>query len=87
MGIEAEIEKILKKDWDPIGVGHDPNAADEYRRYVYELLTLLSRNPSKDELLNYLTDAEKYMGLNPSSGVHLSSVANNLLNLKFPQGK
>jgi hypothetical protein len=41
MGIVADIEKIVRNDWDPIGVGNDPNAAYDYRRYVYELLALL----------------------------------------------
>jgi hypothetical protein len=87
MGIEADIENILKNDWDPIGVGNDPNAANEYHRYVYELLTLLPKKPSKSDLLKYLTDAEDYMGLNSSSKEQLAIVADNLLKLNFPHKK
>ena len=32
--LASRIRKVLLRDWDPCGVGENPNLADEYDRYV-----------------------------------------------------
>jgi hypothetical protein len=32
--IHRQIDSVLLRDWDPIGVAHVPQAQDEYRGYV-----------------------------------------------------
>ncbi len=84
MGIETKIDQILKTDWDPIGVGHDPDAADEYHRYVYELIVLLSNKTSEADLVAYLKSAEEYIGLPSQPDNKLASIAQKLISLRLP---
>jgi hypothetical protein len=86
MGIESKIVEILKVDWDPIGVGNNPDAEGEYNRYVYELMQVLLRNPSIEGVTEYLKDAEEYIGL-PSSQETRQKVATKLLSIGFPNTK
>lgn len=52
----AEIERILLREWDPIGVDGIPEAADEYDRYAFGLYVMLHSHPrpSIDEIEAYL---------------------------------
>jgi hypothetical protein len=52
----AEIERILLREWDPIGVDGIPEAADEYDRYAFELYVKLQSPtcPSIHEIEAYL---------------------------------
>ncbi len=55
--------------WDPIGVQDEPNAADEYDGYLGDILTLLERGASADELATYLLNVETIrMGLVDAEG-------------------
>jgi len=52
----AEIERILLREWDPIGVDGVPEAVDEYDRYAFELYATLQppTRPSIHEIEAYL---------------------------------
>jgi hypothetical protein len=59
--IEA-IKRILRFDWDPIGVGD--SAADEYGGYAMHLFTALSRGAGAADVCAYLERTElEHMGL------------------------
>ena len=50
-----EIDQILWKDWDPIGVYDEPNARDEYTRYADQICSkLINGDADKQMLLDYL---------------------------------
>ena len=50
--------------WDPIGVGDEPNAQDEYDDYISPLLHLLHRREPVEVIAEWLTNlVEKHIGL------------------------
>jgi hypothetical protein len=64
--ILAEIERILLREWDPIGVDGIPEAADEYDSYAFALYVMLQSptRPSIHEIEAYLGEAQtERMGL------------------------
>ena len=54
----AEIRSILIKHWDPIGVGINPNLADEYDAYIGCIIKMLCNNCSPAELASFLQYVE-----------------------------
>ena len=56
---------ILLHEWDPIGVAHAPEAADEYDQYADEAyVMLMDRNAGAPEIAGYLFGiATEHMGL------------------------
>ena len=61
------VRQILRQDWDPIGVGDDIDAKDEYDSYVFDIYQMLKDGKPADDLLNYLFWAEQErMGLTPN---------------------
>ena len=55
---------ILIKLWDPIGVHDQPLAQDEYDSYIPQLISLLQRKPSQNDVAQHLHRIEtQRMGL------------------------
>ena len=52
--IQDQIRSILLTDWDPIGVGEIPEAADEYDGYVGGIYRLLNAHASVDDVARHL---------------------------------
>jgi len=48
------IHNILLHDWDPIGIGSEPEAQDEYDMYVGQLHRLLISGASEEQLVDSL---------------------------------
>jgi hypothetical protein len=60
----AEIERMLLREWDPIGVRDAPGAADEYDGYAFRLFIMLKSRASEDDVARYLDWAQsENMGL------------------------
>ena len=73
--IRSAIRHILMADWDPIGVCDLPEAADEYDDYINEVLELLNRNATDEQLAQHLLQIEtKRMGLTDVAGGPLLTV-------------
>jgi hypothetical protein len=49
--------------WDPIGVSHAPEAADEYDSYLGPIAQRLREGASPDDVADYLGTARDGMGL------------------------
>lgn len=56
--IRQHIRRILMAEWDPIGVGDVPEAADEYDSYIGGVYKLLELGASQDDIGNYLREIE-----------------------------
>jgi hypothetical protein len=54
----AAIREVLLRDWDPIGVGHAPEAQDEYDGYISRILGVLLNREPLHTLVDYLWEAE-----------------------------
>lgn len=48
------IGDVLRNEWDPIGVGHVPEAHDEYDGYIPAIYNLVVGDKSRDEIVDYL---------------------------------
>jgi hypothetical protein len=60
------IRRILLADWDPIGVGGESAAHDEYDSYAQHLHSMAANGASASELEAYLVRTElELMGLAP----------------------
>ena len=60
----ATVRHILLAEWDPIGVGDAPEAADEYDSYAPRVLSLLMAGHCSPEIADFLADVEQnWMGL------------------------
>ena len=74
------------REWDPIGVAHAPQAADEYDSYVAEAyVMLMDHGADADQICAYLFHiASEHMGLSSIPGLHsrCARVANSLVAMK-----
>lgn len=62
--LNARVRAILTKDWDPVGVGNEPKAADEYDDYVPAVVAMIRTRTSVDAIGEYLLTVERRkMGL------------------------
>jgi len=77
-----QIRTILLRDWDPVGIGDNPNLKDEYDSYLPELVRILRISPvSEDAVLAYLQKIEvDRMGL-PEDPERIAISAKNLVKL------
>ena len=57
--IISSVRFILVHDWDPIGIGDNPNLADEYDNYIGSIITLLRQNTPVETLASFLEKIEK----------------------------
>lgn len=79
------IREIFLRDWDPIGIGDDPDAQDEYDMYIMPIYSILRQRPSEQALVDYLNWVETdEMGFDPP-GPGLVSVARKLLSIEVSQ--
>jgi hypothetical protein len=61
---------ILIHEWDPIGVGDEPMAQDEYDAYIPGALRMIADGKSDLEIAEYLEKIEtEAMGLSWAEGV------------------
>jgi len=67
------IRRVLLEVWDPIGIGDEPNAQDEYDGYVGPIFELLAVGKSDSEIEQYLHVVVIGMGMD-SSRVSLANV-------------
>lgn len=63
-----EVRSVLLRDWDPLGVGDNPNLSDEYDSYIPELLRLLRAGASATVIAEYLETLESRLGVDTSAG-------------------
>ena len=80
----GSIRSILLSDWDPIGIGDNPNLSDEYDRYINAILHLLLNNTNVEDIANTLTRIERNeMSIIKPNSSNSYKVAQKLKNLKF----
>ena len=77
--IQAEIGGVLLEDWDPIGVGDVPEAADEYESYVGGVYHQIAAGVTAAEMAAYLRQLEAGFGLDTREPAELLPVARRLL--------
>lgn len=76
-----EIQKILLKEWDPIGIQDIPEAQDEYDSYVSDIYKLIQSKRTESEVFDYLWEIEtEHMGLSGDKK-HTQIIAHKLFKL------
>jgi hypothetical protein len=79
-----EIQKILLKEWDPIGIQDIPEAQDEYDSYVSDIYKLIQSKRTESEVFDYLWEIEtEHMGLSGDKK-HTQTIAHKLFKLSAP---
>jgi hypothetical protein len=53
-----QVDEILWKEWDPLGVNEIPEARDEYYSYIMGIINLLYKGSSANEIAEYLYEVE-----------------------------
>ena len=80
--IHRQIDAVLLRDWDPIGVSDVPEAADEYRGYVRGVYDVAVMTRSIRPVAKHLLRIERdRMGLSSRSVDALLPVAEKILDL------
>ena len=78
-----EIQKILLKEWDPIGIQDIPEAQDEYDSYVSDVYKLIQSKRTESEVFDYLWGIEtEHMGLSGDKK-HTQTIAHKLFKLSI----
>ena len=63
-----QLSRILRKEWDPLGLRNAPEAASKYDAYLGQIASRLSAGASPEDIAAFLGDVEKVrMGLAPSA--------------------
>lgn len=57
------VRRILLSEWDPIGIGHEKEAQDEYDSYIPRICLLLLDKEPHERIVEYLVRAEDHIGL------------------------
>jgi hypothetical protein len=52
------IHDVLIREWDPIGVGYEPNAQDEYDSYIPTIYRLISEGADDMKIAEHLEQIE-----------------------------
>jgi hypothetical protein len=79
--LRATVRDLLRREWDPIGVFGFDGAEDEYDSYVADVLRLIEKNATADEIFKFLSWVEvDHMGL-PGNPARTKQIADNLHNL------
>lgn len=79
--IMSKIQKILLKEWDPIGVQDIPEAQDEYDAYIPSIYKIIQSKKPESELFDYLWQVEtEHMGLS-GNRKHTQTIAHKLFEL------
>jgi hypothetical protein len=71
--VRCEIRRIFLEVWDPIRIGDEPNAQDEYDGYIGPVFELLVTGGSDKQIVNHLLWATERMGMD-GSRVNLQTV-------------
>ena len=79
---QDSIRKVLMVDWDPIGVGGIPEAADEYDSYIGRFYRILRDRRHIDELVDCLERIEREEICISTTDQVRRRVAEKLLDLK-----
>jgi hypothetical protein len=62
----SKVRQVLLADWDPLGVGDNPNLSDEYDSYIPEIILSLRRGSDATNICQHLQSIETKLGLTPS---------------------
>ncbi len=74
--IVLEIRSVLINDWDPIGIGDNPNLGDEYDGYIGSIMKILMQRLPNEEIVVFLKKIENTeMGIDNVDIKHLYEVA------------
>lgn len=80
--IHRQIDSMLLRDWDPIGVADVPEAQDEYRGYCRGVYDVAVRTRSARAVAEHLVRVERDgMGFSEASVDRLLPVAQKILDL------
>lgn len=80
--IHRQIDSVLLRDWDPIGVAGIPEAQNEYRSYCRGLYDVTLKTRSVPAVVEHLIRIERdCMGLPGRSSDRLFPVAQKILDL------
>lgn len=78
----SDIRSVLIKDWDPIGIGDNPNLSDEYDGYIGSIINIIMQKCSVDVIVEFLKKIEETeMGIDNIDTIHLYNVAAKLKNI------
>jgi hypothetical protein len=73
------VDTILWEEWDPIGVNREVGARDEYENYVPQIVSLIIRKASRDQIASTLNDiVQKQIGLDGNIQ-HCLTIADHLI--------
>lgn len=79
----SEVRAILLEDWDPLGVGDNPNLADEYDCALAEVMAAVGRARMWNDVAAKLCEIERdHFGMTGTAAAGLEPVALRLLELK-----
>jgi hypothetical protein len=77
-----EISRVLREEWDPIGINQPEEANDEYNGYIPSVYKLLLQNESAKIIVHRLNEHVRVnMGLQPNLE-HNLFIAQRLISLK-----
>jgi hypothetical protein len=62
-GLIEKVRDVLVSDWDPIGVGDNPNLREEYDAALSPVLGALAMAPSEGDLTALLVGLEERFGV------------------------
>jgi len=80
--IHRQVDAVLLRDWDPIGVADVPQAQDEYRSYCRGVYDVAVHTRSAPAVAEHLLRVERdRMGLSFRSADALLPVAQKILHL------
>jgi hypothetical protein len=76
------VREVLLREWDPIGVAHNPDCFDEYDRYARTICRYLKEGIDEFWLAAYLSQVQAVgMGLSRADEERDTRVARRLLAL------
>jgi hypothetical protein len=55
----ARVREVLLRDWDPLGVGSNPELADEYETWLPRIMRAVEEGRSEREIAEILRDCER----------------------------
>lgn len=76
------VHKILRKEWDPLGIKRNPTMRDEYDDYLPNIFKLIRQNSSATEIFEYLWWIEHKVLEKEGNKSHTLRVANLLKQLQ-----
>ena len=75
----SAIRSVLINDWDPAGIGDNPNLSDEYDGYIGSILNILKQRLPIETIVVFLEKVETTkMGIDNVDVTHLYDVATKL---------